>query len=168
MKRRIRTRLISAAAAFVALGSFFVSTGPAAAITPVKVSSNCDVQGYSCEGDLFMNYHSVANSGEENPDGSFASFYGDVPDHAGVSVYNDAGMVDYEYVFASGQGDGSGQAVKNNAASADNCSDVDGYRVYYKSGYAGHSQAIPHYYGCSASTNLDATLKNENASSHFA
>ncbi|WP_153542234.1 hypothetical protein [Streptomyces sp. RB17] len=58
--------------------------------------------------------------------------------------------------------------MKKGAASANNCSDVDGYRVYYKTGYLGHSQSIPHYYGCGSSTNLDSTLKNNNASSHFA
>ncbi|MFJ2847529.1 hypothetical protein ACIPD2_38790 [Streptomyces griseofuscus] len=117
-----------------------------------------------------MNYHSVDTSGEGNPSGSFASFYGNVYDHGYEDVPARGTDVFYRYVFvfASGQGDGSGKAVKNNAASANNCSTVDGYRVYYNSGYAGHSQSIPHYYGCGSSTNLDSTLKNNNASSHFA
>ncbi|MDI5969404.1 hypothetical protein POF50_008610 [Streptomyces sp. SL13] len=168
MTRKFRTRLNIVAAVVAALGFVSVAAEPSSADTSIKVSSNCDVAGQVCTGDLYMNYHSVAKSGEENPTGSFASFYGDVPDQAGTALYEGANLVQYEYVFASGLGDGSGIAVKNDAASADDCSDVDGYRVYYNSGYAGHSQAIPHYYGCAASTNLDSTLKNENASSHFA
>ncbi|WP_188267782.1 MULTISPECIES: hypothetical protein [unclassified Streptomyces] len=123
------------------------------------------------EGDLYLNYRSVASSGNGNPPGSFAKFYGNIYDHAGTTIsYNgtDTGTVNYVYVFSAGQGEGSGQAVKNNSASANNCSAVDGYRVYYNSGYAGHSQSIPHYWACASSTNLDATLKNNNASSHFA
>jgi hypothetical protein len=115
-----------------------------------------------------MNYHSVASSGNGNPSGSFAEFYGDIYDHAGTQVYQGSSLVQYTYVFYSGYGDGSGQNVKNNSGSANDCSEVDGYRVYYNSGYAGHSQSIPHYFGCGSSTNLDSTLYNENASSHFA
>jgi hypothetical protein len=160
-----------AAAALATVGSAALyGAGPAAAATTTQyVSDNCDFM--SCtEGDLYMNYHSVAVSGQSSASGSFASFYGNIEDHGGtyVSYNGGASVTHYIYVFASGQGDGSGQAVKNNSASASNCSTVDGYRVYYNSGYAGHSQSIPHYYGCAASTNLDATLKNNNASSHFA
>ncbi|MEU3345589.1 hypothetical protein ABZ723_11430 [Streptomyces sp. NPDC006700] len=162
-------RLGTAAAAMAAFGSAALyGAGPAAADTTKYVSDNCDFMNCS-EGDLYVNYHSVASSGNGNPSGSFAAFYGNIPDYAGAYVsYNGATVTHYIYVFASGQGDGSGQLVKNNGASANNCSTVDGYRVYYNSGYAGHSQSIPHYYGCASSTNFDATLKNNNASSHFA
>lgn len=111
----------------------------------------------------------MAKSGQENPTGSFASFYGNIYNHGytdvparGTNVF-----IRYVFVFAAGEGDGSGAAVKNNAASANDCSTVDQYRVYYNSGYAGHSQLISHVYGCTGSYNLDSTLKNNNASSHF-
>lgn len=169
--KTVRARMSALGAAIVAAGTAILYTAtPAAAVSTQYVSDNCDFMNCT-EGDLYMNYHSVATSGNGNPSGSFAAFYGNISDHAGTYVsYNgtDAGTVHYIYVFYSGYGDGSGQLVKNNAASANNCSTVDGYRVYYNSGYAGHSQSIPHYYGCGSSTNLDATLKNNNASSHFA
>ncbi|WP_426364219.1 hypothetical protein [Streptomyces sp. E-08] len=169
--RSARTRMgaTAAAAAAAALATVYAAT-PAAAVSTQYVSDNCDYRGCT-EGDLYLNYHSVADSGNGNPSGSFARFYGNQYNHAGETIsYNgtDAGTVNYVFVFASGQGDGAGQLVKNNAASANNCSTVDGYRVYYNSGYAGHSQSIPHYWACASSTNLDATLKNNNASSHFA
>ncbi|MEU3659260.1 hypothetical protein AB0E77_05750 [Streptomyces sp. NPDC032940] len=160
---------LAVAALLSAVSAVGYSGGPAAAATTTEyVSDNCAFMNCS-EGDLILNYHSVAVSGQGNPSGSFAQFYGNIYDLAGTYVsYNGATAVHYVYVFFKGQGDGAGQAVKNNAASANNCSTVDGYRVYYNSGYAGHSQSIPHYYGCGSSTNLDATLKNNNASLHFA
>ncbi|MGV9286670.1 hypothetical protein [Streptomyces sp. NPDC003719] len=167
---RSRRAGLAVAAALSAVAAVGYTGGPAtAATTTQKVSDNC-VHAGCTEGDLLLNYHSVATSGQGNPSGSFAQFYGNVYDLAGtyVSYNGGASVVHYVYVFFSGQGDGSGQAVKNNAASANNCSGVDGYRVYYNSGYAGHSQSIPHYYGCASSTNLDATLKNNNASVHWA
>ncbi|WP_230396274.1 hypothetical protein [Streptomyces blattellae] len=60
--------------------------------------------------------------------------------------------------------------MKNNAASVQNCSSVDNYRVYYNSGYGGTSQYFAHRdpYGSCKLTNLISALKNENASQHFA
>ncbi|WP_405938117.1 hypothetical protein OG338_16915 [Streptomyces sp. NBC_00726] len=157
------------AALFSAVSAVGFSGGPAAAgVTTEYVSDNCEFMNCAY-GDLILNYHSVATSGQGNPSGSFAQFYGNIYDLAGTYVnYNGASAVHYIYIFLKGQGDGGGQKVKNNAASANNCSTVDGYRVYYNSGYAGHSQSIPHYWSCASSTNLDSTLKNENASLHFA
>ncbi|MEV4426421.1 hypothetical protein ACN9M0_13875 [Streptomyces sp. R-07] len=168
--RSIRARVgaTAAAAAAAALTMLYGAT-PAAAVSTEYVSDNCDFMNCT-EGDLYMYYHSLTTESGD-PSGSWARFYGNIYNHAGTTVsYNgtDSGTVNYVYVFAANYGDGSGQLVKNNAAAANNCSAVDGYRVYYNSGYAGHSQSIPHYWSCGTSTNLDATLKNNNASSHFA
>ncbi|WP_369392376.1 hypothetical protein AB5J72_35920 [Streptomyces sp. CG1] len=160
------------AAALATVGSALLyGAGPASAdiIGTKRVSDNCVIDGCS-QGDLYIYYHSVANSGEGNPSGSFAQFYGNVYDQGSEDVPARGTNVFWRYLFVyySGYGDGSGQGVKNNAAAADNCSSTDGYRIYYNSGFTGHSQSIPHYFGCGSSTNLDSTLKNNNASSHFA
>ncbi|WNM33663.1 hypothetical protein RKE30_26375 [Streptomyces sp. Li-HN-5-11] len=168
---RFRNIAVAAAALLAASSAALYGAGPAAAdvIGTKRVSSNCDWDDCG-DGRLYLQYNAVSNSGHENPSGSMVEFYGDIYNHGyddvptrGTNVF-----IRYIYVFESGQGAGSGQTVKNNAESANNCSTSDGYRVYYNSGYAGHSQYISHAYGCSASYNLDSTLKNNNASSHFA
>ncbi|MFI9106640.1 hypothetical protein ACIGXA_39705 [Streptomyces fildesensis] len=88
--------------------------------------------------------------------------YSEVPDHG--TTYH------FHYVFeeskAPGTQPGGGVAVKNNAASVTQCG-YDSYRVYYNSGFAGHSQDFGWSNYCNATTNLDTTLKNGNASQHF-
>lgn len=160
------------AAVLMAVGSAVVAgagTASADIVATKYISDSCDIDGCG-QGDLIMNYHSVAKSGEGNPSGSSAFFHGNIwsQGYEDVPTRGTNTFIRYVYVYAAGGGDGSGQAVKNNAASANNCSTVDGYRVYFSSGYAGHSQFISHVYGCSGSFNLDSTLKNNNASSHFA
>ncbi|MFJ8789468.1 hypothetical protein [Streptomyces sp. NPDC102462] len=164
-----RVRAGAAVSAFAAAAAVLAGAGPAEAATTVKVTSNCDVYGVTCTGDLWMVYNSkdLALNGDRIVS-SWADFYGNIPDFAGRSKYVGSDLYNYVYVF-NGNGNGSGQAVKNNAASVRNCAPADNYRVYYNSDYLGHSQYFGHAsaYDCPF-VNLDSTLKNENASAHFA
>lgn len=97
-----------------------------------------------------------------NCNGSSADFYGNVPSYGGYSTAEDSILTTYVYIFATDSSlSGHGQAVKNNAASATNYNGNHNYTVYYNSGYAGHAQTFAADGSCE---NLDATLKNENAS----
>lgn len=165
-----RAAVFTAAAAALALP--VVGASPAGAAT-YSAWNNCAMYPVQCDDEygpgsgMMLFYHSTSDS-YSYPSGSFAYFYGDVYNYAGDTVSGNT----YHYIFKSGLGDGSGQAVKNNAASAQNCNDdgtLNDYRIYYNSGYAGHSQIFGHGYWCDAPIiNLDSTLKNENASQHFA
>jgi hypothetical protein len=103
---------------------------------------------------------------DSNGVGADAFFGSDVNDYAGYGVYSAGVSTEYEYVFEQGGGYGQGQKVKNNAAWANNSNLTDSYTVYYNSGYAGQAEVYyPVDYGFSAG-NLDATLKNEEASQY--
>jgi len=67
-------------------------------------------------------------------------------------------------VWVFGAGNGAGQAVKNNAASAENNSSTYDYTIYYNSNYQGASQTIGDLAWENDIVNLDSTLKNNNAS----
>ena len=112
----------------------------------------------------------VNNNGTGNTEGVFdlsynsngagaeAWFTGDVSDYAGSG--------DEVYVFQQGGGSGAGQAVKNNAAWGGNTDLENSYTVYYNSGYLGASEVFyPVDYGFYQG-NLDATLKNNEASQY--
>ncbi|MEU3553483.1 hypothetical protein [Streptomyces fragilis] len=163
-----------------AVGAALAVLGPvqtASAVTTYKVNNNCDYRscaiGYS--GRLFLYYNSKENDGYYS---GLAHFYGNVYDYAGETVSpNGAIAVRYDFVFGKNNvgntASGTGVAVKNNAAMVENCAPYDGYRVYYNSGYQGSSQYFDHTYGsvnCAGgkSVNLNSTLKNNNASQHFA
>lgn len=98
----------------------------------------------------------VCNAGE------FCLYYnsdqaGSVSDFTtSVSNYGDTQPSCYEF---KGAGNGQGVCVKNNAASVWNRTSQT-VTVFYNSGYAGASQAI----GSGAKANLNAGIKNENAS----
>lgn len=119
-----------------------------------------DSNGYGTgEGILTLSWGSN-NSGAE------AFFGSDVSDYAGTGVYSAGVTTQYKYVFEQGGGLGQGQAVKNNAAWAENSNLSDTYTVYYNSNYAGAAEVYyPVDYGFDRG-NLDATLKNENASQY--
>jgi hypothetical protein len=162
-----------------AAGVSMVTTAPAQASAPlnVYVSNNCGMYPQDCSGadmvggGLYVYYHSRTGSALR-PSGSYAVFYGDVYNYATDTTEIGAQTYIYHYVYFSGKGDGSGQAVKNNAAAAISCSTItrDNYRIYYNSGYTGHSQEFDAAYYCldAPAINLDSTLKNENASQHWA
>ncbi|WP_433893569.1 hypothetical protein [Streptomyces sp. CA-111067] len=96
-----------------------------------------------------------------NNAGAVALFTGNVPNYAGYT----SGSNYYTYIFDTDTAySGHGQAVKNNVASVSNESSTHDFRVYYNSGYAGPSQLIPETGSSGSATNLNSTLKNENAS----
>lgn len=111
-----------------------------------------DNNGYgNGSGILTLTYNS-------NGAGAAAFFGSDVSDYAGTG--------DEVYVFEQGGGAGGGQAVKNNAAWATNSNLTDSYTVYYHSGYTGAAEVYyPEDYGFFEG-NLDATLKNNEASQY--
>ena len=112
----------------------------------------------------------VCNNGYANTEGVFDLSYNSDGVGAeawfGGDVTNYAGTGDDVYVFQQGGGAGEGQAVKNNAAWGANSDLEDSYTVYYNSGYLGAAQVFyPVDYGTSEG-NLDATLKNNEASQY--
>lgn len=170
--KRIPVRVKSSAAVFTAtVAALIATTSPAHAGT-FNVTSNCDVPWVNCsnEPELWELYNSKAYSVSGGSYiTSWAEFWGDVYDYYGTSQYQGSTLDTYRYVF-NGNGSGAWQYVKNNAGSAQNCSEVNNYRVYYNSGYAGHSQYFGHtdpYADCTW-YDLDSTLKNNEASQHFA
>ncbi|MDX2294424.1 MULTISPECIES: hypothetical protein [Streptomyces] len=161
MGKGIRGAMVAAMAA----ASLLFSTQSASA---VAISDNCDVMPCSF-GDLHLYYNSIENDGY---DSARASFYGNIPSYAGGQY----GAIIYTYVFGKNSSgytaSGTGKGVKNAAASAQNCAQYDSYRVYYNSSYQGASQYFNETYGvyCAGGkqVNLNSTLKNQNASQHFA
>ncbi|MGI5458849.1 hypothetical protein ACQEWB_37875 [Streptomyces sp. CA-249302] len=146
----------------------FATESQAHAVTVIYSSSPCiarDPRGFDpdCEADLFINYNSSPDSGVKPAPGAVADMYGDVYDFsAGLD-----GNGQYVFVFSTlGSRPGAGQKIKNNAASADPCG-VDSYRIYYNSGYTGHSQYFGSDRYCDGDFNFDSTLKNEDASEHW-
>ncbi|MET9252315.1 hypothetical protein [Streptomyces sp. NPDC003717] len=171
MKRiRFKKRLAAFGAATAALAAVLGTAGPAQA-AEYKVSDNCDVPWITCSyGDLWLFYNSkeLAVQGGYIKS-AYATFYSNVSDFYGTSQYQGSSLTTYRYAFGNG-GNGNGAYVKNNAASVQNCSSVDNYRVYFNSGYGGTSQYFAKngpYEDCNL-TNLVSALKNNNASSHFA
>lgn len=96
-----------------------------------------------CESGEFCLYY---NSGQA---GSVSDFATSISDYGATQP----GCYDFK-----GAGAGKGLCVKNNAASVWNRTGKT-VTVYYNSGYAGHAQQL----AAGAKSNLDATLKNNNA-----
>lgn len=169
VRLRVKTAVITSAATVAAL---LAAATPAHAGT-YTTTSNCDVPWISCSNPphfwQLYNSKAYATSGGYYTT-SWATFWGNVYDYYGSSRYQGSTLTTYRYVFNS-NGKGAGQYVKNNAGSAQNCSSQNNYRVYYNSGYEGHSQYFPHrdvYAGECTWYDLDSTLKNDEASQHFA
>jgi surface antigen len=97
--------------------------------------------------------------------GEFCYYYnsnngGSISDFAdSVSDYGTSQPTCYDF---KGPGNGQGQCIKNNAASAWNRS-TKTVRVYYNTGYAGQYQDV----APGAKGNLNSTLYNQNASHQF-
>ncbi|MEU7719319.1 hypothetical protein [Streptomyces tibetensis] len=168
--RHVERRAVALALAVLscAAATTVATGGQAHATTPIYTSSPCisrDSRGYDpdCEADLFINYNSSPQSGVKPAPGAAASMYGDVYDFSGGLDGNGI----YVFVFSTGGSlPGAGQKIKNNAAAADPCG-VNNYRIYYNSGYTGHSQYFGSDQFCGADFNFDSTLKNEDASEHW-
>ena len=114
-----------------------------ATATPAFAASRDGV----CNTGEFCYYY---NSGEA---GSISDFTGSIAD------YGTTQPSCYDF---KGAGNGKGVCVKNNAASVWNRSSKT-VRVYFNSGYAGAHQD----FAAGAKGNLNATLKNQNASHQF-
>ena len=114
-----------------------------ATATPAFAASRDGV----CNTGEFCYYY---NSGEA---GSISDFTGSIAD------YGTTQPSCYDF---KGAGNGKGLCVKNNAASVWNRSSKT-VRVYFNSGYAGAHQD----FAAGAKGNLNATLKNQNASHQF-
>ncbi len=160
------TGLVGPAAVAAVLMAPFAFAAPASADTiNVYTSDNCEVANNpDCNTGtnvLWVNYNSVDANGYTSS--GRAHFLGKVPDYEGTVTTNGSLYTAYHYVFANG-GNGTGETVKNNAASVLACSSVANYRVYYNSNYGGHSQYISGDWGCDNGVNLDSTLHNNNAS----
>ncbi|MFA1537882.1 SpoIID/LytB domain-containing protein [Actinomadura monticuli] len=134
---RLIPRLTAAAAAAALGGTVLVPASPAAAASRNGV----------CESGEFCYYY---NSGNE---GSLSDFTGSVAD------YGTAQPSCYDF---KGAGAGKGKCVKNEAASVWNRSGKT-VRVYFNSNYGGTYQDFK----AGAKGNLNATLKNQNASHKF-
>ncbi|MCX5209126.1 hypothetical protein OG689_07475 [Kitasatospora sp. NBC_00240] len=160
------TGFIRPTAVVAVLMAPFAFAAPARADTADSwVSDNCAVANNpDCRSGvnvLWVNYNSVDANGYT--DSASAHFLGKVSDYAGMIAVNGSLYTTYHYIFSNG-GNGSGQAVKNNAASVLACSSAANYRVYFNSNYGGHSQYISGDWGCNNGVNLDSTLHNNNAS----
>ncbi|MGX1562815.1 hypothetical protein [Streptomyces sp. NPDC055506] len=163
-----RTAALALAVVSCAGATTIATEGQAHAVTPVYSSSPCisrDSRGFDpdCEADLFINYNSSPQSGVKPAPGAYADMYGDIYDYSAGLDGNGV----YVFVFSTaGDRPGAGQKIKNNAASADPCG-VNSYRIYYNSGYTGHSQYFGSDQFCDGDFNFDSTLKNEDASEHW-
>jgi hypothetical protein len=168
--RRVNRQAVAMALAVVSCAGVttFAAADDAHAVTAKYTSSPCtsrDSRGYDddCEADLFINYNSSPESGVKPAPGAVADMYGDIYDFSGGLDGNGI----YVFVFSTlGNRPGAAQAIKNNAASADPCG-VNSYRIYYNSGYTGHSQYFGNDVYCDGDFNFDSTLKNEDASEHW-
>jgi peptidoglycan hydrolase-like amidase len=135
-----RTTLTSLLAAIVLLlGGAFLSQ-PASAATAAARDGVCS------SGEFCYYY----NSDEQGSVSDFTS---------SVSDYGTTEPTCYDF---KGPGNGQGTCIKNNAASVWNRSSQT-VRVYYNTGYAGSYQD----FAAGAKGNLNATLKNNNASHQF-
>jgi len=135
---KVLRRVVTALAATAALASpILVTASPA----------NAAARDGVCESGEFCYYY---NSDEA---GSVSDFTGSVDDY---------GTTEPSCYDFKGPGAGKGTCIKNNAASVWNRSSKT-VRVYFNSGYAGASQD----FAAGAKGNLNATLKNNNASHQF-
>jgi surface antigen len=134
----MRTPFRSALGAAVATG--LLAAGALAVSTPAQAAARDGV----CNAGEFCLYF---NSGQQ---GSVSDFTGSISD------YGAAQPDCYEF---RGAGTGKGRCVKNNAASVWNRTGKP-VTVFFNSGYGGAGQT----FAAGATANLDATLKNENAS----
>lgn len=131
-------KILATATAAMAIGGTLLATS-----APASAAARDGV----CESGEFCYYYN------SNHAGSLSDFTGS------LSNYGTAQPECYEF---KGAGAGQGLCIKNEAASAWNRS-TKTVRVYYNSGYVGSYQD----FAPGAKVNLNATLKNQNASHQF-
>ncbi len=119
----------------------------AAGVTVLSTPASAAARDGVCDSGEFCLYYNSDNAG------SISDFAGSISD------YGTTQPSCYDF---KGPGNGQGLCVKNNAASVWNRTGGT-VRVYYNSGYGGASQD----FGSGAKGNLNATLKNNNASHQF-
>ncbi|MFD0901574.1 peptidase inhibitor family I36 protein [Actinomadura sediminis] len=132
------TRILTVSTAAIALGS-----AASVLAAPASAASRNGV----CESGEFCYYYNSNNQG------SVSDFTGS------IANYGTEQPSCYEF---KGAGNGKGQCIKNNAASVWNRSGKT-VRVHYNSNYGGAYQDFK----AGAKGNLNATLKNQNASHQF-
>ncbi|GAA1745602.1 peptidase inhibitor family I36 protein [Nonomuraea sp. AD125B] len=132
------TRILTATTAAMALGGAVLGTA-----APASAASRDGV----CDTGEFCYYFN------SNQQGSVSDFTGSIPD------YSTTQPTCYDF---KGAGAGKGTCIKNSAASVWNRSGKT-VRVYFNTGYAGSYQD----FAAGAKGNLNATLKNQNASHQF-
>ncbi|MEV4108792.1 peptidoglycan DD-metalloendopeptidase family protein [Nonomuraea sp. NPDC049695] len=135
---RTVTRILAAATTAMALGGTVLATA-----SPASAASRDGI----CDTGEFCYYFNSNNQG------SVSDFTESVDDYATTQP------TCYDF---KGPGEGKGQCIKNAAASAWNRSSKT-VRVYYNSGHTGTYQD----FAPGAKGNLNATLKNQNASHEF-
>ncbi|MBT2231919.1 peptidase inhibitor family I36 protein [Nonomuraea sp. NEAU-A123] len=132
------TRILAATTAAMALGGTVLATA-----APASAASRDGV----CDTGEFCYYFNSNNQG------SVSDFTGSISD------YDTAQPTCYDF---KGAGEGKGKCIKNAAASVWNRSSKP-VRVYFNTGYTGTYQD----FAAGAKGNLNATLKNQNASHQF-
>ncbi|MED7929116.1 peptidase inhibitor family I36 protein [Nonomuraea sp. LP-02] len=132
------TRILTATTAAMALGGAVLGTA-----APASAANRDGV----CDTGEFCYYFN------SNQQGSVSDFTGSIPD------YSTTQPTCYDF---KGTGAGKGTCIKNSAASVWNRSGKT-VRVYFNTGYAGSYQD----FAAGAKANLNATLKNQNASHQF-
>ncbi|ROO84872.1 peptidase M23-like protein [Actinocorallia herbida] len=135
---KILHKLLSMTTAVLAIGAGIVATA-----APASAAARNGV----CEDGEFCYYYNSGNAGSISDFTSSLGNYGTTQPDC------------YEF---KGAGAGQGLCIKNEAASVWNRSD-ETVVVYFNSNYQGSSQS----FGPGAKTNLNATLKNNNASHQF-
>ncbi|MEO3873712.1 peptidoglycan DD-metalloendopeptidase family protein [Nonomuraea sp. B12E4] len=135
---RTLTRVLTATTAALALGGAVLATA-----SPATAASRDGI----CQAGEFCYYFNSNNQG------SVSDFTGSVADYATTQP----SCYDFK-----GPGAGKGKCIKNAAASVWNRSSKT-VRVYFNTGYAGSYQD----FAAGAKGNLNATLKNQNASHQF-
>ena len=134
---RFRTLMTAGGLAAALATSLLTAAGPASAAGRDGV----------CNSGEFCYYYNSDNAG------SISDFTGSISDYGTTQP----GCYDFK-----GSGNGKGQCIKNNAASVWNRTG-NPVRVFYNSSYGGTYQEIP----AGTKRNLNATLKNNNASHKF-
>ena len=132
------TRILTAATAAMALGGTVLATA-----APASAASRDGI----CDTGEFCYYFNSNNQG------SVSDFTASIDD------YNTTQPTCYDF---KGAGEGKGKCIKNAAASVWNRSSKP-VRVYFNSGYTGTYQD----FAAGAKGNLNASLKNQNASHQF-
>ncbi|MFJ5548683.1 hypothetical protein [Streptomyces sp. NPDC093225] len=161
--------ILRRAAVAGAIVSLFLGAGSAAAATSYE-SDACNSTADKYCFSIHFNSRGGQTWYSESPcflsNRSIPDYFGYSPNQAALVRYVfRAGQIDGDYNTCRLGGDGEGQGVKNEAASATNAECGATHRVYFSSGYLGPSQAFsPKCGDYWPGENLISDLKNDNGS----